>query len=190
MPYLQPAAPSSSCSCRSLASPSPGSGAELPTAALPCLCYLASPSPGSGAPGGGAPSCRARSGPGLPAAAVALSLAGPGLPAAALLGEETLHLHEITGSIHTLFIRDGRNFSPGRRLRGRQQAAGRVPGARVPTAQHAPRRAEAAAVGAEGEGTRPCRPRAEVSRLLMAVGARIPGVVNPSQLGRRLRIKE
>jgi len=163
MPYLQPAAPSSSCSCRSLASPSPGSGAELPTAALPCLCYLASPSPGSGAPGGGAPSCRARSGPGLPAAAVALSLPGPGLPAAALLG---------------------------RRLRGRQQAAGRVPGARVPTAQHAPRRAEAAAVGAEGEGTRPCRPRAEVSRLLMAVGARIPGVVNPSQLGRRLRIKE
>jgi hypothetical protein len=36
----------------------------------------------------------------------------------------------------------------------------------------------------------PSRRYAEVSRLLMAVGARIPGVVNPSQLGRRLRIKE
>ena len=36
----------------------------------------------------------------------------------------------------------------------------------------------------------PSRRYAEVSRLLMAGGARIPGVVNPSQLGRWLRIKE
>lgn len=36
----------------------------------------------------------------------------------------------------------------------------------------------------------PSRRYAEVSRLLMAGGARIPGIVNPSQLGRWLRIKE
>lgn len=36
----------------------------------------------------------------------------------------------------------------------------------------------------------PSRRYAEVSRLLMAGGARIPGVVNPSQLGHWLRIKE
>ncbi|CAL5057089.1 unnamed protein product [Urochloa decumbens] len=36
----------------------------------------------------------------------------------------------------------------------------------------------------------PSRRYAEVSRLLMAGGARIPGVVNPSQLGRWLRIKD
>ncbi|KAJ1280027.1 hypothetical protein BS78_04G200800 [Paspalum vaginatum] len=36
----------------------------------------------------------------------------------------------------------------------------------------------------------PSRRYEEVSRLLMAGGARIPGVVNPSQLGRWLRIKE
>nr|ACG43826.1 hypothetical protein [Zea mays] len=36
----------------------------------------------------------------------------------------------------------------------------------------------------------PSRRYAEVSRLLMAGGARIPGVVNPSQLGRWFRIKE
>ncbi|CAD6341404.1 unnamed protein product [Miscanthus lutarioriparius] len=36
----------------------------------------------------------------------------------------------------------------------------------------------------------PSRRYAEVSRLLMAGGARIPGVVNPSQLGSWLRIKE
>ncbi|KAF8692877.1 hypothetical protein HU200_039234 [Digitaria exilis] len=36
----------------------------------------------------------------------------------------------------------------------------------------------------------PSRRYAEVSRLLMAGGARIPGIVNPSQLGQWLRIKE
>jgi hypothetical protein len=36
----------------------------------------------------------------------------------------------------------------------------------------------------------PSRRYAEVSRLLMAGGARIPGIVNPSKLGRWLRIKE
>ncbi|CAO2039715.1 unnamed protein product [Urochloa humidicola] len=36
----------------------------------------------------------------------------------------------------------------------------------------------------------PSKRYAEVSRLLMAGGARIPGIVNPSQLGRWLRIKE
>ncbi|OEL15186.1 hypothetical protein BAE44_0023795 [Dichanthelium oligosanthes] len=53
-----------------------------------------------------------------------------------------------------------------------------------------PARKEKAPASAAAPAPEPSRRYAEVSRLLMAGGARIPGVVNPSQLGRWLRIKE
>ncbi|KAL6633962.1 hypothetical protein ACP70R_026633 [Stipagrostis hirtigluma subsp. patula] len=44
--------------------------------------------------------------------------------------------------------------------------------------------------GTAAPAPEPAKRYAEVSRLLMAGGARIPGIVNPAQLGRWLRIKE
>lgn len=53
-----------------------------------------------------------------------------------------------------------------------------------------PRLKEKDPAAATAPAPEPSRRYAEVSRLLMAGGARIPGVVNPSQLGHWLRIKE